>query len=66
MFSDNDRHKKSPQSLCHAGFLYFTGRIRIIIWWSWRELNPRPKFLHTILTHVKTMNYEINHDVSFT
>gem|GEM_PF-1717278 len=46
MFSDNDRHKKSPQSLCHAGFLYFTGRIRIIIWWSWRELNPRPKFLH--------------------
>ncbi len=35
-------------------------------WWSWRELNPRPKFLHTILTHVKTMNYEINHDVSFT
>ena len=18
-------------------------------WWSWRELNPRPKFLHTII-----------------
>ncbi|OKN65144.1 hypothetical protein AM422_003157 [Klebsiella pneumoniae] len=32
MFSDNDRHKKSPQSLCHAGFLYFTGSIRIMIW----------------------------------
>lgn len=46
MFSDNDRHKKSPQGLCHAGFLYFSGRIRIMIWWSWRELNPRPKFLH--------------------
>lgn len=35
MFSDNDRHKKSPQSLCHAGFLYFTGSIRIMIW-CWR------------------------------
>lgn len=25
---------KSPQSLRSAGFLYFTGHIRIIIWWA--------------------------------
>nr|DAC77029.1 TPA_exp: hypothetical protein [Serratia marcescens BIDMC 80]DAC77073.1 TPA_exp: hypothetical protein [Serratia marcescens]DAC77117.1 TPA_exp: hypothetical protein [Serratia marcescens]DAC77161.1 TPA_exp: hypothetical protein [Serratia marcescens]DAC77205.1 TPA_exp: hypothetical protein [Serratia marcescens] len=23
-----------------------SGNTRIIIWWSWRELNPRPKLLH--------------------
>lgn len=45
MFSDNDRHKKSPQSLCHAGFLYFTGRIRIIIWWSWMKATPNTNCL---------------------
>ncbi|WHS99759.1 MAG: hypothetical protein LZT29_02791 [Pantoea stewartii] len=38
--------QKSPQGLCRAGFQDFTGRIRIIVWWSWRELNPRPKLLH--------------------
>ncbi|CEJ66810.1 hypothetical protein [Citrobacter pasteurii] len=26
-------------------------------WWSWRELNPRPKFLHTIFVTAKTMIY---------
>ncbi len=26
-------------------------------WWSWRELNPRPKFLHTIFTITKTVIY---------
>ena len=23
-------------------------------WWSWRELNPRPKFLHTIFIIIKS------------
>nr|DAL53940.1 MAG TPA_asm: hypothetical protein [Caudoviricetes sp.] len=27
------------------------------VWWSWRELNPRPKFLHTIFSIVKTVIY---------
>ena len=40
--------QKSPQGLCRAGFQDFTGRIRIIVWWSWRELNPRPKTLSSI------------------
>ncbi len=31
--------QKSPQGLRRAGFLYFTGHIRIIIWWSWRPCN---------------------------
>ncbi len=26
-------------------------------WWSWRELNPRPKFLHSIFTSEKTYAY---------
>ncbi|AWQ44595.1 hypothetical protein CAL61_17005 [Enterobacter hormaechei] len=52
--------------MCRAGFLYFTGHIRIIIWWSWRELNPRPKFLHTILTIMKTYNYQFKQYVSIT
>jgi len=26
-------------------------------WWSRRELNPRPKFLHTIFSIVKTAIY---------
>ena len=46
MSSDDYRYKKAREGLCHAGFPYFTGRIRIKIWWSWRELNPRPKLLH--------------------
>ncbi len=24
-------------------------------WWSWRELNPRPKFLHPIYITMKTV-----------
>ena len=26
-------------------------------WWSWRELNPRPKFLHPIIILDKTNYY---------
>lgn len=37
---------KSPQSLCYTGLVDFTELQYINIWWSWRELNPRPKFLH--------------------
>ncbi len=33
-------------------------------WWSWRELNPRPKFLHTIRKLNKSYIYQINHVVS--
>ncbi|OXV01521.1 hypothetical protein CEB49_12025 [Klebsiella pneumoniae] len=33
-------------------------------WWSWRELNPRPKFLHTILTIIKTYIYVLKQYVS--
>ena len=43
---DKLQAQKSPQGLCHAGFQDFPGRIRKSKWWSWRELNPRPKFLH--------------------
>ena len=35
------------------------------IWWSWRELNPRPKFLHTILMLVKSIIYVLNQLVGF-
>ncbi|PBU60738.1 hypothetical protein BB540_28620 [Escherichia coli] len=41
--------------MCHAGFQDFSGRIRKSKWWSWRELNPRPKFLHTIYIIMKTI-----------
>ncbi len=34
-------------------------------WWSWRELNPRPKFLHTIFTLTKTYIYFLNHYVIY-
>lgn len=43
---DYNRRKKSPQGWFHAGLVDFTELQYIIIWWSWRELNPRPKFLH--------------------
>ncbi len=33
-------------------------------WWSWRELNPRPKFLHTIFILTKSYFFILNHDVS--
>ncbi len=33
-------------------------------WWSWRELNPRPKFLHTIFTIVKTIIYFLKQGIS--
>ncbi len=33
-------------------------------WWSWRELNPRPKFLHTILMQEETMIYLIKQHIS--
>ena len=28
-------------------------------WWSWRELNPRPKFLHTNNVSFKSIYYYI-------
>ncbi len=33
-------------------------------WWSWRELNPRPKFLHTIFSVIKTMVFYLKQHVS--
>ena len=33
-------------------------------WWSWRELNPRPKFLHTIFAITKTVIYVLKQCVS--
>ncbi len=33
-------------------------------WWSWRELNPRPKFLHTIFILTKSYFFILNHCVS--
>ncbi len=33
-------------------------------WWSWRELNPRPKFLHTIFILTKSYFLILNHDVN--
>ncbi len=50
MSSDKDRYKKSPQGLCRAGFQDFPGRIRKSKWWSWRELNLRPKFPYILGT----------------
>ena len=46
---DKLQKQKSPQGLRHAGFRLH--RMTLVItdgefWWSWRELNPRPKFLH--------------------
>ncbi len=35
-------------------------------WWSWRELNPRPKFLHTIFSLNKTYLYIKNQQLGFT
>ncbi|EAB3639302.1 hypothetical protein EJ136_04030 [Salmonella enterica] len=32
---------------------------------GWRELNPRPKFLHTIFTLTKTYIYFLNHYVIY-
>jgi hypothetical protein len=32
-------------------------------WWSWRELNPRPKFLHTIFIAIKTVFYVLKQSV---
>lgn len=40
------RTTKNPQSLTLCGFLYFFVPGRNIIWWSWGDLNPRPKLLH--------------------
>ncbi|POL81673.1 hypothetical protein C3F27_28030, partial [Escherichia coli] len=33
-------------------------------WWSWRELNPRPKFLHTIIIMIKTYIYVLKQHIS--
>ncbi len=33
-------------------------------WWSWRELNPRPKFLHNIYIIVKIDIYVLNQLIS--
>ncbi|PTX84780.1 hypothetical protein C1N97_13575 [Enterobacter hormaechei] len=33
-------------------------------WWSWRELNPRPKFLQSFTMLVKTNIYINNHHVA--
>lgn len=41
--------QKSPQGFHLAGSQDFddgSGNHQPRIWWSWRELNPRPKFLH--------------------
>ena len=43
---------KKPAGLTPCG-LSGLHRMTLVItdgefWWSWRELNPRPKFLHTI------------------
>lgn len=46
MHSDDYEYKKARKPRWDAGFPYFPGRIRNIMWWSWRELNPRPKLLH--------------------
>ncbi len=40
------RTTKNPQSLWQCGFLYFFVPGRNMIWWSWGDLNPRPKLLH--------------------
>ena len=40
------RTTKNPQSLMLCGFLVFLVPTRNIIWWSWGDLNPRPKLLH--------------------
>nr|DAI86537.1 MAG TPA: hypothetical protein [Caudoviricetes sp.] len=50
--------------MCCAGLVDFTELQYINIWWSWRELNPRPKFLHTIFTIVKTVIYVLKQGVS--
>ncbi|UQC72216.1 hypothetical protein C0560_16025 [Lelliottia sp. AC1] len=33
-------------------------------WWSWGDLNPRPKFLHTIFITVQTVVYVLKQCVS--
>lgn len=41
-----ERTRKNPQGLTPCGFSYRFGPHRTGIWWSWRDLNPRPKNLH--------------------
>ncbi|SUH07584.1 Uncharacterised protein [Salmonella enterica subsp. enterica] len=48
---------KKPAELVLYGLSRLTELQYINIWWSWRELNPRPKFLHTIFTLTKTDIY---------
>lgn len=35
----DDRQQKTPR---FRGVLYFSGLLRTLNWWRWRELNPRP------------------------
>ncbi|OXK35794.1 hypothetical protein CDL40_14990 [Escherichia coli] len=50
--------------MCCAGLVDFTELQYINIWWSWRELNPRPKFLHTIFTITESVIYVLKQYVS--
>jgi len=46
---DSYRHKKARQAFTLRAFrTSFQALVTINkeFWWSWRELNPRPKFLH--------------------
>ncbi|ATT95559.1 hypothetical protein AW76_06030 [Salmonella enterica subsp. enterica serovar Montevideo str. CDC 2013K-0218] len=69
-FAGQIQGTKKPAWLAPCGLLGLH-RMTLVItdgefWWSWRELNPRPKFLHTIITFNKTTIYLNFHAVKFT
>ncbi len=57
MSSDDYRYKKARKGLCHAGFPYFTGRIRIKIWWGWRPCNLL--FNHLIIKYINDLYFTL-------
>ena len=60
-FAGHVEGTKKPAGLAPCGLSGLHQSTLVIadgeFWWSWRELNPRPKFLHTIFATEKTMIY---------